>query len=289
MSAGFFTSAIIIFGLVVDFVFRVIAIIVVPRNRRPSSATAWLLAINFLPYIGLLVFLLIGSYKLPKHRRAKQAQINQFILDQTEGMERVRRDHPWPTWLEQVVALNRNLGAMPRGMFSGPAFGYDPDTHTLHHIGDENYMYHMISVFGGAEVAFELAELIDEPGWTRAWLEFCELYNAPPDVAGRRPKDRAKTAYPVWHARLTARAAKQKGDAVLARRAWDELLYAEHRTPEQRYPLQPRAVRGPEALNPGEELPWLETNHASQWSLNAIELLALVPEALPERLGGAWE
>ena len=113
MNAGFWTSAIIIFGLIVDFVFRVIAIIVVPRNRRPTSATAWLLAINFIPYIGLLVFLLIGSYKLPKSRQAKQAQINQFILDQTEGMERVRHDHPWPGWLEQVVQLNRSLGSMP--------------------------------------------------------------------------------------------------------------------------------------------------------------------------------
>ncbi len=85
----------------------------VPRNRRPTSATAWLLAINFIPYLGLIVFLLIGSYKLPKSRRRKQAQINQFIMDSTEGIERVRRDHPWPIWLEQVVRLNRNLGAMP--------------------------------------------------------------------------------------------------------------------------------------------------------------------------------
>ncbi|HEY0249211.1 MAG TPA: cardiolipin synthase [Gryllotalpicola sp.] len=113
MNAGFWTSAIIIFALIVDFVFRVVAIVVVPRNRRPTSATAWLLTINFIPYLGLLVFLLIGSYKLPKHRRAKQQQINQFILDSTEGIERVRRDHPWPPWLEQIVALNRNLGAMP--------------------------------------------------------------------------------------------------------------------------------------------------------------------------------
>ena len=112
-NAGFLTSAIIILGLLIDFVIRVIAIIVVPRNRRPTSATAWLLAINFIPYIGALVFLLIGSYKLPKNRRAKQAQINQFIVDQTEGMERVRRDHPWPGWFEQVVRLNRNLGSMP--------------------------------------------------------------------------------------------------------------------------------------------------------------------------------
>ncbi|MFC4243582.1 cardiolipin synthase [Gryllotalpicola reticulitermitis] len=113
MNAGFFTSAIIILALLVDFVIRVIAIIVVPRNRRPQSATAWLLAINFIPYVGVLVFLLIGSYKLPKRRREKQVQINQFIVDQTEGVDRVRRDHPWPPWFEQVVRLNRNLGSMP--------------------------------------------------------------------------------------------------------------------------------------------------------------------------------
>ena len=88
-------------------------IIVIPRNRRPTSATAWLLAVYFIPYLGWLFFLLIGSYKLPKQRRLRQQQINQFILDSTEGIERVRRDHPWPPWLEPVVRMNRSLGAMP--------------------------------------------------------------------------------------------------------------------------------------------------------------------------------
>ncbi|KRC45362.1 cardiolipin synthase [Leifsonia sp. Root227] len=113
MDAGFLTTAIVVLLLLIDFVIRVIAIIVVPRNRKPSSATAWLLAIFFIPYIGVLFFLLIGSYKLPKRRRDKQAEINRFIIESTDGMERVSRDHPWPPWLESVVALNRNLGAMP--------------------------------------------------------------------------------------------------------------------------------------------------------------------------------
>ena len=30
------------FGIAVDITIRVIAIIVVPRNRRPTAATAWL-------------------------------------------------------------------------------------------------------------------------------------------------------------------------------------------------------------------------------------------------------
>lgn len=113
LNAGFWTLAALWAALLIDFVFRVIAIVVVPRNRRPTSATAWLLAINFIPYIGLLVFLLLGSYKLPRARRRKQQQINQFILDSTEGIERVDRARPWPGWLESVVLLNRNSGAMP--------------------------------------------------------------------------------------------------------------------------------------------------------------------------------
>jgi cardiolipin synthase len=38
-----------VFALAVDFVIRVMAIIIVPRNRRPSSALGWLLAIFFIP------------------------------------------------------------------------------------------------------------------------------------------------------------------------------------------------------------------------------------------------
>ncbi|MFT2817471.1 cardiolipin synthase [Leifsonia sp. A12D58] len=99
--------------LVIDFIIRIVALIVIPRNRKPTAATAWLLAVFFIPYVGLLFFLLIGSSKLPKSRRLKQEQINTFILDSTEGMDLVLRKHPWPKWLESVVRLNRTLGAMP--------------------------------------------------------------------------------------------------------------------------------------------------------------------------------
>jgi cardiolipin synthase len=94
-------------------VIRVIAVVVIPRNRRPQTATAWLLAIFFIPYFGILLFLLIGSRRLPKRRRRKQHEINRYIRETTEGMESVRRDGPWPPWLEPIIELNRKLGAMP--------------------------------------------------------------------------------------------------------------------------------------------------------------------------------
>ncbi|SDO25056.1 cardiolipin synthase [Cryobacterium flavum] len=103
----------VLLALIADFSVRVVAIIVVPRNRRPMSGMAWLLTIFFIPYLGVLLFLMIGYRTLPKKRRLMQDEINKFILDSTEGMELVSREHPWPSWLESVVELNRNLGAMP--------------------------------------------------------------------------------------------------------------------------------------------------------------------------------
>ncbi|TAJ47881.1 MAG: cardiolipin synthase [Herbiconiux sp.] len=99
--------------LALDFVIRVVSVIVVPRNRRPSTGIAWLMAIFVLPFVGFLLFLLIGSYKLPKSRREKQHAINEFIIETTEGIDKVSEDSPWPPWFRNVVELNRNLGAMP--------------------------------------------------------------------------------------------------------------------------------------------------------------------------------
>ncbi|MDO9394925.1 MAG: phospholipase D-like domain-containing protein, partial [Herbiconiux sp.] len=99
--------------LLIDLTIRIVSVIVVPRNRRPSTGIAWLMAIFVLPYIGFLLFLLIGSYKLPKSRRDKQHAINEFIIETTDGIERVSNDHPWPPWFKNVVELNRTLGAMP--------------------------------------------------------------------------------------------------------------------------------------------------------------------------------
>ena len=74
---------------------------------------AWLLAIFFIPYVGVLLFLLIGSPRLGRRRRHRQSEINQFIIDSTEGMDRVARVESWPPWLDSVVELNHSLGSMP--------------------------------------------------------------------------------------------------------------------------------------------------------------------------------
>ncbi|MFG6402215.1 MULTISPECIES: cardiolipin synthase [unclassified Microbacterium] len=98
---------------VVDLVIRIAAIIVVPRNRRPTAAMAWLLAIYFIPFVGVLLFLLIGNPRLPRKRRRKQAAINRYIHDTSESLDFGTLKPHAPHWFTALVTLNRNLGAMP--------------------------------------------------------------------------------------------------------------------------------------------------------------------------------
>jgi cardiolipin synthase len=103
----------LILVFIADLVIRVTAIIVVPRNRRPTAAMAWLLAIYFIPLIGVFLFLLIGNPRLPRKRRRMQQQINDYIHDTSASLDfGTLRPHA-PEWFTSLVTLNRNLGAMP--------------------------------------------------------------------------------------------------------------------------------------------------------------------------------
>ena len=99
--------------LVFDIAIRIAAVIIVPRNRRPTAAMAWLLAIYFIPFVGVLLFLLIGTPRLPRKRRRKQDAINDYIRETSAHLDfGTLRPHA-PDWFTSIVTLNRNLGAMP--------------------------------------------------------------------------------------------------------------------------------------------------------------------------------
>ncbi|MDR6200182.1 cardiolipin synthase [Microbacterium sp. SORGH_AS428] len=98
---------------VFDIVIRIAAIIIVPRNRRPTAAMAWLLAIYFIPVIGVVLFLVIGTPRLPRKRRRKQRAINEYIQQATTGLDHGTLRPGAPGWFTSLVRLNTNLGAMP--------------------------------------------------------------------------------------------------------------------------------------------------------------------------------
>ncbi|MEV8250254.1 cardiolipin synthase [Microbacterium sp. NPDC076768] len=102
-----------VFLVALDLIIRIAAIIIIPRNRRPTAAMAWLLAVFFIPYVGVFLFLVIGNPRLPKVRRQKQAQINEYIAHTSEHLHFGTLRPNAPEWFEPIVQMNQKLGALP--------------------------------------------------------------------------------------------------------------------------------------------------------------------------------
>jgi cardiolipin synthase len=99
--------------LAIDIGVRLAALGIIPNNRKPSEATAWLLAVFFVPLLGILVFLLLGHSKLSRKRRAKQRTINAAIYENTLNKVAIAEENAPPSWFMSIASLNSRLGAMP--------------------------------------------------------------------------------------------------------------------------------------------------------------------------------
>lgn len=96
-----------------DLTVKVVALGVVPRNRRPSSGMAWLLLILVIPFVGLLLFLMLGRTSLGRRRHAQQAEVNAEVAARTAPVPTLGADFDGPSYVHSAAALNRNLGALP--------------------------------------------------------------------------------------------------------------------------------------------------------------------------------
>lgn len=88
------------------------AAVSISAGRKPTAALAWLLVVIFVPLLGVLAYLLIGTARLPADRRAKQQFVTDRLL-QREDLGAVTDSAHWPPWLPSLVRMNRQLGALP--------------------------------------------------------------------------------------------------------------------------------------------------------------------------------
>lgn len=185
-----------------------------------------------------------------------------------------------PKYRDYILTGMRDIAAMPRGFFSAERMGYELETKRLHNMtGEDVKASHLNAVFGAIEIFDELINLTGDKAFEKAWIEYCELYNAPAEEQVRRlgKKHGGTDAIYQGNSRMTAYAAWKRKDPELARRAWKEFAGGNRPYP----PFTPRRVAGPAVLNPVNEVPWVTTNETAQWGLAAIQNLALVGDALP--------
>nr|WP_180987414.1 cardiolipin synthase [Arthrobacter sp. AFG20] len=97
----------------VDLVIRVLAVGIIPGNRRPTTAMAWLLGIFFVPAVGLILFLLFGNFKLSRRRTEQQQLVNERVRAGSAALSDVASEYSGPEWVRSAAELNRRLGSIP--------------------------------------------------------------------------------------------------------------------------------------------------------------------------------
>ncbi|MFS3130029.1 cardiolipin synthase [Nocardioides sp. Bht2] len=98
--------------VLIDLTLRLVALGVIPGNRKPSTGMAWLLLILVLPIPGFGVFLLFGSARVGRRRHELQRQVNALIIERSGQFSQPIGDDA-PAYLHSVVTLNDRLGALP--------------------------------------------------------------------------------------------------------------------------------------------------------------------------------
>jgi cardiolipin synthase len=101
--------------LLSEWAIRLGMLVMVPFRRTPAAAKAWLLLIFFEPWIGLLLYVLIGRARLPRWQREQLAKLPQAMASVVHRLA----NHPnvfhadvGPA-LSGAVALAEKLGGAP--------------------------------------------------------------------------------------------------------------------------------------------------------------------------------
>ncbi len=106
-------------ALLADLAIKVTALIVIPKHRKPTAAMSWLLAIFFIPFVGILLFLLIGNMRLPRARMQEQARIDAIIAQTVAALPETDIAATWPAWFARTVEQNERLTGLPASAGNG--------------------------------------------------------------------------------------------------------------------------------------------------------------------------
>lgn len=190
-----------------------------------------------------------------------------------------------PVWKQKIQKGVQSFAAMPYGFFSGKegAFSYDPGTNQLYPLAPTNIgQSHLSVLMGGPEVAFELSRFFNDADWQRLWLQYCEWYGATAAETEKKFGQAVPLGTLSSHfCRLPAYYAQQTKNRQRAEKAWS--IFLSDPTFRQNTVFYTQQVKTPAALRILLETPLLSTNNVAQWSLNAIEMLEMIGQWLPEK------
>ena len=100
-------------AVVIDLGVKIIALGLIPQNRRPSSAMAWLLLVYLIPFVGLLLFFTLGSRTVDRGRRRIHNEVNEYVHERFSSDVAPQTADVEPRWLRTAITMSQNLGTLP--------------------------------------------------------------------------------------------------------------------------------------------------------------------------------
>ena len=135
--------------IVIEYIVKIIAVGVVPENRRPSSSSAWLLLILFVPIIGIPAFLMLGSPYINQRRARIQAEANELLHEGADDLPDVPPSLDAAPEFVSVAQLGRALTALP--MVTGDSHGvisdYEASIERMAELVDDAHSYVHVEIY----------------------------------------------------------------------------------------------------------------------------------------------
>ncbi|HEX3132468.1 MAG TPA: phospholipase D-like domain-containing protein, partial [Planctomycetota bacterium] len=101
-------------SLIAHWLLAIGMVIYVPQRRPPAAARSWLLLILVVPWLGLLLYLMIGRAALPARRLALQQRVSEFIRRMVAKQHQTSDTaHCVPPAWRPVAGLIQILGDLP--------------------------------------------------------------------------------------------------------------------------------------------------------------------------------
>jgi hypothetical protein len=214
-------------------------------------------------------------------------------------------------WKNKILVAVNDFTKMPYGLFSAKGkdagMGYDPKTNHLYQLDSKDIgALTLATMMGGMEMAWELTPLLNNKDWNKLYLQYTSLYGAPleevqaafgPTIKGQLGQAQGDFAREPAYAYYVTK------DPKYAQRAWSQFLPNQQAGAgrgagrngsglPQRAPgsgrFDSQGLSGPMVLKQLNEIRNVSTNSTSQWCLNAIELLQLAGDQIPEH-NVAWD
>ncbi|SEN51259.1 hypothetical protein SAMN04488134_101256 [Amphibacillus marinus] len=192
------------------------------------------------------------------------------------------------SYLNKIQVGINNLKQAPFRLLSGPTFKYDSTTSELIYMGTGNEGgYHMVIAFGAPQVWLELSDLLADEAFKQMLVEFGEVYAMDDNEKRAYSGDQLHQDlfhWPMFASGLIGYAGHYHQSNQLKEQAWNLLLNPEH----SGVPLPITSLETVSWANLNE-IPWLTTNVAAQWSLNVLINLYYNGDWLATDLGSGME